>query len=93
MDWNPKSDPYWSGVSDKDEPNRVLDVKALTGSTDVKVWLFRDSFSVGGKRHAGAPTAWMCSELAGTPAKSPLGSMACPARSVRRHSTKAAWTS
>ena len=47
LDWNPKSDPAWSGVGDTDEPNRVLDVKALTGPEDVKVWLYRDTFGVG----------------------------------------------
>jgi len=47
MDWNAKSDPFWSGVKDDDQPNRVLDVTALTGPDDVKVWLFHDGFKLG----------------------------------------------
>jgi subtilisin family serine protease len=39
LDWRLRSDPQWSGVSDADEPNRVLDVKAMTGGEGVKVWL------------------------------------------------------
>lgn len=50
MDWNPKSDPFWSGAGDADEPNRVLDVMALNGPADVRVWLYRDNFSVGTKQ-------------------------------------------
>jgi subtilisin family serine protease len=46
MDWDPKSDPLWSGIRDADEPNRVLDVKALTGPDALKVWLYRDTFGV-----------------------------------------------
>lgn len=49
LDWNPKSDPHWSGPSDQDEPNRVLDANAMTASDNVRVWLYKDGFRVGGK--------------------------------------------
>ena len=48
MDWDAKTDPVWSGVSDLDEPNRVLDVKALTGAPMLKSWVYYDSFKVAG---------------------------------------------
>jgi len=48
MDWDPKSDKFWSGVSDADPPNRVLDVKALMGGKRAKVWLYNDGFTVAG---------------------------------------------
>jgi hypothetical protein len=48
MDWNPKSDPHWSGVEDADEPNRVLDVRALTGPDMLRSWVYHESFAVGG---------------------------------------------
>ena len=39
----------WSGVNDTDQPNRVLDVKALTGPELVKSWVYHDGFKVGGR--------------------------------------------
>lgn len=47
MDWDAKSDPVWSGVSDQDDPNRVLDVGALMGPDDLKVWLSHSGFKLG----------------------------------------------
>jgi hypothetical protein len=52
MDWDPKSDPLWSGVNDPQPPNRVLDVSALIGPASVKTFVYHDSFQVG----AGAQT-------------------------------------
>lgn len=46
MDWNPKSDPVWSGIDDIDPPNRVLDVAALLGPQDLRVWIYRGTFKV-----------------------------------------------
>lgn len=48
MDWDAKSDPVWFGVSDNDQPNRVLDVKALNGSDLVRTWAYHEGFKVGG---------------------------------------------
>ena len=48
MDWEPRSDPLWSGVNDPDEPNRVLDVRALTGPEMLRSWVYHDRFKVGG---------------------------------------------
>ena len=48
LDWKAKSDPVWYGVRDPDDPNRVLDVKALTEGPMLKSWVFHDSFTVAG---------------------------------------------
>ncbi len=47
MDWNARSDPNWFGVNDPDQPNRVLDVRALTDGAMLKPWVQNDSFKVG----------------------------------------------
>jgi subtilisin len=47
LDWFPSSDPGWSGVSDRDPPNRVLDMAALEGDADLRVWLSRARVPVG----------------------------------------------
>jgi subtilisin len=48
MDWEPRSDPLWSGVNDPDAPNRVLDVRALNGPEMLRTWVYHASFKVGG---------------------------------------------
>jgi hypothetical protein len=47
LDWKAKSDPVWHGVKDVDPPDRVLDVKALTGGDLLRTWIFHDRFAVG----------------------------------------------
>lgn len=47
LDWDTRSDPIWSGVNDPDDPNRLLDVAALIGPPELRVWLSIDSFKVG----------------------------------------------
>ncbi|MGD8486739.1 MAG: S8 family serine peptidase [Chloroflexota bacterium] len=47
LDWKAKSDPVWSGVNDSDPPNRVLDVRALTGGDLLRAWIQHDTFKVG----------------------------------------------
>jgi len=47
LDWEIRSDPMWSGVADPDDPGRLLDVAALNGPPDLKVWLSIDRFMVG----------------------------------------------
>ena len=49
LDWNIKSDPVWSSANDTDAPNRVLDVKALTGPDLLKTWVYHDGFTASGK--------------------------------------------
>jgi len=51
LDWKARTDPVWSGVNDAegDLPNRVLDVKALTGAPFLKAWIQHQRFTVGGK--------------------------------------------
>ena len=48
MDWDARSDPVWYGVNDTDPPNRVLDVRALSGSEFVKPWIYHQKFKLGG---------------------------------------------
>ena len=48
LDWNLRSDPRWTGVSDVASPNRLLDVEALMGGPMLRVWLFRGSYRMGG---------------------------------------------
>lgn len=48
LDWDIRSDPLWSGVSDTDEPNRILDTAALLGPPDLRVWLSNERFRVAG---------------------------------------------
>ena len=48
MDWDARSDPFWLGVNDDDPPNRVLDVKALTGGDLVRAWAYHREFNVAG---------------------------------------------
>jgi hypothetical protein len=48
LDWDIRSDPLWSGVSDTDSPNRVLDAAALLGPPDLRVWLSNERFRVAG---------------------------------------------
>jgi len=48
LDWEPKSDPVWSGVNDSDAPNRVLDVAALTGPKKVRTWVYHENLKVAG---------------------------------------------
>ena len=48
LDWEPKSDPVWSGVNDSDEPNRVLDVAALVGPKAVRTWVYHENLKVAG---------------------------------------------
>ena len=47
MDWEIASDPVWSGVADPDDPHRLLDVAALVGPPELRVWLSTDRFPVG----------------------------------------------
>jgi subtilisin len=48
MDWDAQTDPVWSGANDTDQPNRVLDVKALSGGDLVRAWAYHQSFRIGG---------------------------------------------
>jgi subtilisin family serine protease len=48
MDWEARSDPHWSGIDDLDAPNRVLDVRALTGPEMLRSWVYHASFKVSG---------------------------------------------
>jgi hypothetical protein len=48
LDWHIRTDPNWSGVSDRDAPSRLLDVAALLGPGDLRVWLSSDGFRIAG---------------------------------------------
>ena len=48
LDWDIRSDPIWSGVSDRDAPGRLLDVAALLGPGELRVWLSIDGFRLAG---------------------------------------------
>ena len=48
MDWDYRTDPVWYGPNDDDPPNRVLDVKALTGGAFLRPWIYHQKFKVGG---------------------------------------------
>ena len=47
MDWVIATDPAWSGVADLGDPHRLLDVGALVGPPELRLWLSMDSFKVG----------------------------------------------
>ena len=49
LDWNIKSDPVWSSANDPDAPNRVLDVKALTGPDMLRTWVYHENLTASGK--------------------------------------------
>ncbi len=49
LDWDIKSDPVWSSANDSDAPNRVLDVKALTGPDMLRTWVYHESLTASGK--------------------------------------------
>jgi subtilisin family serine protease len=42
LDWHTRTDPSWSGVSDRDAPGRLLDVTALLGPPQLRVWVTSD---------------------------------------------------
>jgi subtilisin family serine protease len=46
LDWHMRTDPDWSGVADRDPPARLLDVAALTGPGELRVWLSTDGFRI-----------------------------------------------
>jgi subtilisin family serine protease len=48
LDWVIATDPSWSGVADPDDPHRLLDVAALTGPPELRVWLSAPSIDVSG---------------------------------------------
>ena len=48
LDWDARTDPNWSGVDDRDAPARLLDVAALLGPGELRVWLSTDGFRVAG---------------------------------------------
>ena len=48
LDWNVRSDPFWSGVNDTGAPNRLVDVATLTGPPLVRAWVLRHAFKVAG---------------------------------------------
>jgi subtilisin family serine protease len=50
LDWHTRTDPSWSGVADRDGPSRLLDVSALLGPPQLRVWVSTDSFRYAGER-------------------------------------------
>jgi subtilisin family serine protease len=48
LNWELKSDPDYSGVSDSNAPHRLLDVRALMGGTYVRPWIFPAHATMGG---------------------------------------------
>jgi hypothetical protein len=46
LDWHTRTDPSWSGVADRDAPGRLLDIAALLGPPQLRVWVTTDGFRV-----------------------------------------------
>jgi subtilisin family serine protease len=46
LDWHIRTDPNWSGVDDRGAPARLLDMAALLGPGELRVWLSSEGFRI-----------------------------------------------